>query len=140
VVGRTNKVHGSLTISGNSVGKASFTVDVASINTSASERKLMDVGVYPTATFVLTRRVQLARISDDGTIRRYAATGALDFHGATNPVSIALSEERLGSTLYVLTDIPVSFSSWHISVPYGVSGSGTLEVLLGLAHNAGSQP
>ena len=136
VVGRTSKVQGSLTIAVNKVSNGSFTVDVASINTSASGRTLMDVSTYPTATFVLTRPIHLAGTVPDGTVQHYAATGTLTFHGATNPVSVALSEERLGNTVYVLTDIPVAFATWHISAPSGVASSGTLEVLLGLTQGA----
>jgi polyisoprenoid-binding protein YceI len=140
VIGRTSKAQGSLMISGNVVRTASFTVDLSSINTSASGRTLMDVATYPTATFVLTHPIQLARTPADGTVQHYAATGALTFHGVTRPVSITLENEGLGSTLYVLTDIPIVFADWHIAVPYGVAGSGTLEVLLGLIQGAGNLP
>jgi hypothetical protein len=50
-----------------------------------------------------------------------------------------LSEERYGSTLYVLADIPTHFADWHISVPYGVEDHGTLEVLLDLIQGAGNR-
>ena len=136
VVGRTDKVRGSIAITANAVTSATLTVDVAAINTSASGRKLMDVSAYPTATFTLTRPIRLSGTPVDGTVRHYAAIGALTFHGTTHPVSIMLSEERSGSTLYVLTDIPAHFADWHISVPYGVEDHGTLEVLLGLVQGA----
>jgi len=77
VIGRTGKVRGSITIAGNAVSSASFTVDVAAINTSASGRKLMGVSAYPSATFVLTRPIQLSGTPAGGTIQHYAATGSL---------------------------------------------------------------
>jgi hypothetical protein len=48
-------------------------------------------------------------------------------------MAIALAEERLGSTLYVLANIPVRFADWHIAVPDGVASSGTVEVMLHLS-------
>jgi polyisoprenoid-binding protein YceI len=138
VIGRTDKVWGSLAIAGPAVARASFTVDVASIKTSDSARTLMDVGHYPTATFLLARPIPLAGASFEGAVQRYVATGSLTLHGTTRPVAITLAEKRLGSTLYVLADIPVRFADWTIAVPAGVASHGTLEVLLHLSHGSGA--
>jgi polyisoprenoid-binding protein YceI len=136
VTGRTDRVSGALAISGDAVIRAAFTVDLASIDTSASARSLMDVTHYPTATFVLTRPIPLAGSSIEGAVQHYPATGSLTFHGITRPASFTLAEERLDSTLYVLTDIPVDFTAWRFSMPYGVANEGTLEVLLSLSRGA----
>ena len=59
-VGRTSKIWGSLTISGSTVTKGSFTVDMASVVSDQSQRNahfdgpIMDVSQYPTATLTLS--------------------------------------------------------------------------------------
>jgi polyisoprenoid-binding protein YceI len=136
VTGRTGQVHGAVAIAGQAVTRASFTVDVASIKISSSARSLMDVTHYPTATFLLTHPITLAGPSIEGTVQHYLATGILSFHGTTRAVSVTLAQERLGNSLYVLTNIPVTFANWHISVPYGVASQGSLEVLLSLSRGA----
>lgn len=132
VVGRTRQIQGSVAIVGTVVATASFTVDVYSTKTSASAHTLMDVRAYPTARFVLRRPMHLDGLLASGTIRRYAATGELTLHGATRPVSLAVSAELRGRTLYVLADVPIVLSDWHIKAPFGVENHGTIEVLLGL--------
>jgi polyisoprenoid-binding protein YceI len=58
-VGRTSKIWGSMTISGSTVTKALFTVDMASAVSDQSQRNahfdgpIMDVGQYPAATLTL---------------------------------------------------------------------------------------
>ena len=58
-VGRTSKIWGSLTISGSTVTKGSFTVDMASVVSDQSQRNarfdgsIMDVSQYPTATLTI---------------------------------------------------------------------------------------
>jgi polyisoprenoid-binding protein YceI len=136
VVGRTTKVWGSITISGPSVSTGSFTVDMASVTSTASQRKVLDVAADPTATFVLTKPVDVANPPADGAARPYTATGTLTLHGTTRPVTFTLSGERIGSAIYVLADIPIAFADWNISAPYGLQSPGTLEVLLGLTKGA----
>ena len=114
-------------------------MDVASINTSASGLKLMDVSTYPTATFTIMHPISLAGVSADGIVHHFTATGTLTVHGTTTALMITLSDERLGSALYVLADIPITFVDWHIAVPYGVASDGTIEVLLDLTQGAGSR-
>src|SRR5271155_5072276 len=59
-VGRTSKIWGSVTISGDSVTSGTFTVDMSSVVSDQSERntqfdgRIMDVARYPTATLKLT--------------------------------------------------------------------------------------
>jgi polyisoprenoid-binding protein YceI len=139
VVGRTSKVWGSITISGASVSKGSFTVDMASVTSSSSARNILEVGVDPTATFVLTSPIKLAGTPVGGTVQHDTATGKLTLHGTTKSLTFTLAHERTGSAIYVLADIPIDFADWHISVPYGVESSGTLEVLLGLIQDAGNR-
>jgi hypothetical protein len=82
-----------------------------------SERNVLDVSAYPTATFVLTSPIELGTIPADGTVRHVPATGNLTLHGITKAVRITVTARRAGGSIHVLTDIPIAFSGWHISLP-----------------------
>ena len=145
LTGHTSKISGSLTMSGTSVSHASFTVNMASVTTDQSQRNVLDTSAYPTATFVLTSPIELSGTPADGAVKQALATGNLSMHGITRAVRIAVSAERTGSSIYVLTDIPIAFADWHISLPdtgglYGIKSPGTLEVLLYLTRSAGLTP
>ncbi len=150
-VGRTTKVSGSVSITGTSVTKGSFTVDMASVESDQSERnaqfdgRIMDVSAYPTSTLVLTEPIDMGTVPADGSVGQFAATGDLTMHGVTRSVSFKVSGERSGGTIYVLADIPIVFSEWNISNPsiggfVTTQSSGTLEVLLHLTRGPGNTP
>jgi polyisoprenoid-binding protein YceI len=147
-VGRTTKIWGSLTISGSTVTKGSFTVDMASVVSDQSQRNarfdgpIMDVSQYPTATLTLSAPISLGAVPADG-VAHYNATGDLDMHGVTKSVSFPVTAERIGSGIDVLADIPITFSQWNIANPsiggfVTTANSGTLEVLLHLTHGQGN--
>jgi polyisoprenoid-binding protein YceI len=148
-VGRTSKVWGSMTISGSTVTKASFTVDMASVVSDQSQRNarfdgpIMDVSQYPTATLTLTTPIELGTIPADGAVEHYNAVGDLDMHGVTKSVSFPVTAERVGSGIDVLADVPITFSEWNIANPsvggfVTTANSGTLEVLLHLTQGPGN--
>ena len=56
IVGRTNRVWGSVTVAGGRVARGSFTVDMASFRGGMRVRGLIDAKTYRTATFVLPGR------------------------------------------------------------------------------------
>ena len=148
-VGRTTKVWGSLTISGDSVTKGTFTADMATVVSDQSERnrqfdgRIMDVSDYPTATFKITSPIKVSPVPAGGSVKQFTATGDLTMHGVTKPISFSVSAERSGSTIYVLADIRVVFANWGISNP-SIGGFvttrtfGTLEVLLHLTKGTGN--
>jgi polyisoprenoid-binding protein YceI len=148
-VGRTNKVWGSITISGSTVTKGTFTVDMASVVSDQSQRNarfdgpIMDVSMYPTATLTLTSPIDLGTIPADGAVEHYRAVGDLDMHGVTKAVSFSVTAERVGSGIDILADIPITFSDWNIANPsiggfVTTANSGTLEVLLHLTQGPGN--
>ena len=122
-VGRTTKIWGSMTISGSTVSKGSFTVDMASVVSDQSERNahfdgpIMDVSQYPTATLNLSTPIELGTIPSDGAVEHYNAVGDLDMHGVTKSVSFPVTAERIGTGIDVLADVPISFSEWNIANP-----------------------
>jgi polyisoprenoid-binding protein YceI len=148
-VGRTSKIWGSMTISGSTVTKGSFTVDMASVVSDQSQRNarfdgpIMDVNQFPTATLTLSAPIQLGTIPADGAVEHYNAVGDLDMHGVTKSVSFTVTAERVGSGIDVLADIPITFSEWNIANPsiggfVTTANSGTLEVLLHLTQGPGN--
>ncbi len=148
-VGRTSKVWGSMTISGSTVTKASFTVDMASVVSDQSQRNarfdgpIMDVSQFPTATLTLSTPIALGTIPADGAVEHYNAVADLDMHGVTKSVSFPVTAERVGSGIDVLADVPITFSEWNIANPsiggfVTTANSGTLEVLLHLTQGPGN--
>jgi polyisoprenoid-binding protein YceI len=148
-VGRTSKIWGSLTISGDSVTAGTFTVDMASVVSDQSERnaqfdgRIMDVSRYPTATLTLHAPISLGTTPAVGSTVTYSATGDLTMHGVTRAVTFPLSAERTADGIYALADLPILFSHWNIANPsvggfVTTANSGTLEVLVFLTMGAGN--
>ena len=142
-VGRTSSVTGSMTISGTTVTKASFSVDMTTFTSNGPDHgirddqfqhRIMDTASYPTATFVLTKPIDLAPVPADGTVKSYPATGRLTMHGTTRTATIPLNSRRTGNAIAVQGVLPVTFSDFNISNPSGgpasVGDSGQLELLL----------
>ena len=140
-VGRTRSVTGRLVIAGNTLTKAAFTVQMATIHSDQSQRdaqfdgRIMDVSAYPTGTFTLTRAVSLAPLPSVGTIKTYTVTGNLTLHGHTRSVTFAVSAKRTAGAILISGSIPVTFADWNIPNPsFGsfvtTQNHGTLEFLL----------
>ena len=141
-VGRTNKVTGSMTITGTTLTTASFTVDMTSVTSDRSQRdgqfqgRIMDTSDFPTSTFVLSSPINLAPVPKDGTIKVYSATGKLTLHGTTKTVTIPLNTQRIGNVIRVQGLFPITFSDYNIDNPSGgpasVGNSGQMEFLIQL--------
>jgi len=122
-VGRTTSVNGHMTISGTTVTGGSFSVPMATVHSDRPERdgqfdgRIMEVYLYPTATFTLTSPIELAPLPADGVITQYTAHGNLTLHGTTRAVTFTLSAERKGGQIEVSGDIPVVFADYHIENP-----------------------
>jgi len=148
-VGRTKEVWGVLEVSGTAVTGATFTVDMASVVSDQDERNaqfdgpIMDVGEYPTATFVLAHPIGLGAVPAVGLVKRYPAEGYLTMHGVRRKVTFTISAERTGPGIDVLADIHIVFADWDIANP-SIGGfvrtrsSGTLEVLLDFTKGPGN--
>ena len=145
-VGRTSHVKGDLTINGNTVTAAAFTVAMATIHSDQSQRdvqfagRIMDVTTYPTGTFALTRPISLAPMPAAGVIKTYTATGKLTLHGHTRQVTFGLKAERTGGKIEVSGAIPVTFADYGIGNPsFGsfvtTQNHGILEFLMDFSHS-----
>jgi polyisoprenoid-binding protein YceI len=142
-VGRTTEVDGSLTLSGTRVEAAAISIDLASVASDESRRdnqfrgRIMNVAEYPTATFRLTRAIDLGTLPADGATVTVPATGELTVRGVTKPVTVDLTAKRTGGTISVQGAIPVAFDDYGIPSPsFGpasVEDHGEIEFLVAFA-------
>ena len=144
-VGRTSSITGSMVVSGTSVTQASFTVDMTSVTSDQSRRdaqfngRIMDTNTYPTATFTLTKPIDLGSIPANGVQRTFSATGTLTLHGVTKTVTFTVTGRFTGSVVQVVGSIPITFADWSIPNPsFGgvvtTDDNGVLEFALDFAH------
>jgi polyisoprenoid-binding protein YceI len=122
-VGRTSTISGTMTIRGTTVTAASFTVQMATIQSDQSQRdaqfngRIMDTATYPTGTLTLTSPIALGSLPADGVIRTYHAAGNLALHGRTRAVTFTLQAERTSAGIEVSGSIPILFANWGIGNP-----------------------
>jgi polyisoprenoid-binding protein YceI len=142
-VGRTHSISGSITLSGSTVAKADFTVQMATVHSDESQRdnqfdgRIMDVTDFPTSHFALTSPIALGAAGNitKGTTITSTATGALTLRGQTHPVTFGVSARYSGSAIDISGSIPITFATWDIPNPgFGsaitTDSHGTLEFLL----------
>ena len=122
-VGRTNAVTGSLTIEGDVLIGANFTVDVASISSDSGKRdekfagEIMQTVLYPEAAFRLTSPVTIPEVPVEGDQIEATVTGELTMHGVTKSVSFPVTAEYSNGRIGVLGNIEVSFADFGIENP-----------------------
>ena len=143
-VGRTSAITGTVTIAGTSVSTGSFSVDMTKMSSDRSQRdgqfrgRIMDVSTYPTATFALTRPIDLGTIPAEGATVTETATGDLMLHGVTKSVTFPVTVKRNATDVAVSGSIPVVFADYSIDNPSGgpatTEDHGVLEFALALAH------
>jgi len=142
--GRTSVVTGTVKISGTTVSSASFTVDMTTVASDQERRdrqfngRIMDTASFPTATFTLTKPIELSSLPADGVQATATAVGNLTLRGTTRSVTVKLTGVRSGGTIQVSGSIPIVFAEWNIPNPsFGpvtTEDNGTLEFLLKLVH------
>jgi polyisoprenoid-binding protein YceI len=122
-VGRTDKVTGALVVDGTTVSSAKVTVDLTTVTSDQDRRdsqfqgRIMDTASYPTATFELTKPVELGTLPAAGATVTKQAAGKLTLHGTTKAVTVDLTARRSGATIEVQGSIPVVFAEWNIPNP-----------------------
>jgi polyisoprenoid-binding protein YceI len=130
VVGRTNELSGTVTISGDEVIAASFSVDLVAITvqgkTQPELETSLDTRLHPYATLRLTQPVRLSPASTAGAVITATAVGQLSMHGISRPVTFLLSARRDGAVLQAAGSIPVALSDWGVEGPVGFGFLGSL--------------
>ena len=141
-VGRTSGVTGKIVINGTTVTAASFTADMTGVASNESRRdgqfrgRIMNVSTYPTATFTLTRPIELSALPATGRQVTVKGAGNLTVHGVTKTVTVDLAAQRADAAITVAGSIPVQFTDYGISSPSGgpaqVENNGLIEFRLAL--------
>lgn len=142
-VGRTSAVTGQFTVGGDAVTRASFTVDLTKVKSDQSRRdaqfqgRIMDTAKYPNAVFVLTKPIPLDSLATATGTQRVQASGTLQLHGTTKPVTVTLTVARSASGVQVSGQIPVLFADYGIANPsfagfVTTQDHGVVELLLSL--------
>jgi polyisoprenoid-binding protein YceI len=122
-VGRTSVVSGSMIIKGTSVESGSFTADMRAMKSEQStrdrtfQRRIMDTASHPTATFALSKSIEIGSLPASGVARKYSATGDLTIKGTTKAVTIPITADHSGTTIRVLGRLPIVFADWNIANP-----------------------
>jgi len=139
-VGRTSKVTGSLVVDGTTVSSTKLVADMTSVSSDKSQRdsqfhgRIMDTSQFPTATFELTKPIDLGSVPPVGQIVKATATGKLTLHGTTKDVTTTLSAKYDGTTIAVNGSIPITFADYGIPNPtfgpVSTEDHGTLEFLV----------
>jgi polyisoprenoid-binding protein YceI len=100
----------------------------------------METATYPTATFTLTKPIELGSIPAEGEQRTFSATGDLTLHGVTKSVTFELTGQLTGSIVQVAGSIPITFADWNIPNPsFGpiiTEDHGVLEFALNFAQGS----
>ena len=133
--GRTTDVTGSVTVVGQRVTAAYFTVNMTALKSDKSLRDsvLETLGIqtkkYPSAAFTLTNPVTLPAIAT-GEISTVEARGTLELHGVSNPVTVTLHYKPTQTGFVVLADMPIKMARAETPTHYIMMG---LDVELNLA-------
>ena len=145
-VGRTDQVTGSITLessgSTTTLTAGALTVDTTSIASDKSQRdnRMRDEGLqtdqFPTATFTLTKPVEIPAAALAGTASDVTLTGDLTLHGVTKSVEIPAKAQLVNGTIQVAGSISFPLSDYSIVAPnlggiiVSIADNGTLEFLV----------
>jgi polyisoprenoid-binding protein YceI len=141
-VGRTREVSGEMTISGNSISAVDVEVDMTTLESDQDRRDnaIRDRGLetdrFPTATFKLTKPIQIADEPAIGEKVASEASGDFTLHGVTKPISIPIEARWAGDRITVIASFDVLLGDYDIDAPtipgrvLSVEDKGTVELQL----------
>jgi polyisoprenoid-binding protein YceI len=139
-VGRTSEVTGVLTIAGEQVTGAEFTVDMTTLKSDSDRRdrqvntRILDTATYPTATFVMNEPIDLTAEALSGSDFTATVTGTLTLRGVTKDIDVTLIARLIEDVIEVNGSIELVFAEWSIPDPslpgITVEERGQLEFLL----------
>jgi polyisoprenoid-binding protein YceI len=145
-VGRTDQITGTITIetsgSTTTLTAGSLSVDTTSISSDKSMRdnRMRDEGLqtdtYLTATFTLTKAVEVPAAALSGTASNVTLTGDLTLHGVTKSVDIPAQAQLVNGTIQVAGSLSFPLSDYSITAPniggiiVSIADQGTLEFLI----------
>jgi polyisoprenoid-binding protein YceI len=140
-VGRTQNVSGSLTIDGTAITAMQVSVDMTTLQSDDSRRdeRLRTDGLqtdqFPTATFSLTKPIEVGSVPKDGQTIQAVAVGDLTLHGVTRSVEVSIQAQRNGEEIEAIGSVDVALTDYAIEAPTGflvlsIANTGTIELHL----------
>jgi len=146
VNGRTDAVTGDAEIRGSELVSATFTVDVAAIDSGRPGRDerfrgtdVLDAAAYPTATVTVNAAVDLRTVPDDAGPQRLEIPVHVTLHGVTRPATAQIDIQRNGDRVDVAGTLPIRFYDFNVDPPkppaslLAVQPVATIEFLVHLA-------
>jgi polyisoprenoid-binding protein YceI len=140
-VGRTPDVTGTLTVDGTSITAATFEADLTTLRSDEANRdrqlgrQALETGRFPTATFTLTRPIDLGTVPAEGATFEATAAGDLTLHGVTKSVEVPVQGTLENGVVTVVGSLPILFADYAIEKPtsfvvLSVEDNGTMEFQL----------
>src|SRR5947207_5210623 len=140
-VGRTQSVSGSMTIDGTTITALQVTVDMTTLQSDDSRRddRLRTDGLetdrFPTATFSLTKPIEVGAVPKVGQTIQAVAVGDLTLHGVTRAVDVSIQAQRNGDEVEAIASVGVALTDYGIEAPNGflvlsIANTGTIELHL----------
>jgi len=140
-VGRTQDVTGSMTIHGTAITMLDVTVDMTTLQSDRPQRddqlrqRGLETDRFPTATFTLTRPIEVGRRPKDGETVEVNAVGDLTLHGVTKRVSVPIQAAIDGDRIEAIASFDVALADYDIQRPTGflilsIADTGTIELHL----------
>jgi polyisoprenoid-binding protein YceI len=120
--GRTSDVTGSVTVVGNQVTAANFTVNMATLKSDKSLRdtvlktNAIETNKYPMAEFTLANPIVLPNVIP-GKIYTAKARGTLRLHGVSKVVNVTLQYQETKTGIVLLADMPITMADYSIKAP-----------------------
>lgn len=148
-VGRTSSITGAATLSESktaiTITSASFDVAVNTLKSDRSMRdeKIHEIGLesdrYPTATFVLSNPVTLAKRAVTARVARVPVTGVFTIHGVAKREALPVEFSLAGTTLQTAGALTFPWSEFGMTAPsvggfVNVTEHATMEFDLRLQH------
>lgn len=121
-VGRTGDVSGSLEIADEHVTSVDIEVDLTTLRTDDSRRdgavqRALSTSQHPTATFSLTEELHIEGAVELGESISLVASGDLTVNGITQPVTIDIDAQLVGSLIAVVGSVEIIFADFEVTVP-----------------------
>lgn len=124
-VGRTSKVTGGFTVTGNRTSEATITVDMTTLKSQESLRdgqlrnQGIEYGRFPTSTFTLNP-TEIPESVEAGQTTPITLTGKLTLHGVTRDIEMPAEVTLRDGVLVVVGQVEIRFADYNISKPSSV--------------------
>ena len=140
-VGRTKNLTATLEFDGRAITDVQVTADLTTLQSDqplrdrALRMQALETDRFPTATFKLTRPIELDGVPEENVPVTATAVGDLSLHGVTRRVSIDLQGQRTNGQVVVVGSLDIRFADYGIAQPrapsvVSVEDHGTLELQL----------